>query len=130
MNVSGKSKQCQTVLLLVDRAIGHERGPAVADELIECGLDDPHFGDPAGWPRWCDEDIWGLVASDPADATAEWPVPSEAFEPCEADEAWVAGLPSDEDLERMARHAAWLDHLEGLGRITDQDIVATGQATG
>src|SRR3954462_11032051 len=48
----------------------------------------------------------------------------ETFEPCEADEEWVAGLPSDEDLEAMARHAAWLDHLEGTARVTDADVIA------
>jgi hypothetical protein len=46
------------------------------------------------------------------------------------DEEWVASLPSDEDLEQMARHAAWLDHLEGLARVTDRDIVAAGGAVG
>jgi hypothetical protein len=55
----------------------------------------------------------------------------EPFEPHPADERWVAGLPSDEDLEAMARHAAWLDHLEGLSRmphdngVMDSDIITT-----
>src|SRR4051794_26744305 len=60
---------------------------------------------PESWPEWTDEDRWE-------------PTP-EAYEPEPEDEEWVAGLPTDEDLEDMARHAAWLDHMEGLARITD-----------
>jgi hypothetical protein len=73
------------------------------------------------WPGWTDRDCWEPGPElEPA-----------GFEPSPEDEEWAAGLPSDEDLEAMARAAAWQDHLEGLARmphdngVTDSDIITT-----
>ena len=74
--------------------------------------DGPGWGD----PRW-DDERWTITEP-------------ETFEPEPSDLEWSAGLPSDEDLEAMARHAAWLDHLEGLSRMTDEDLLAAGLPVG
>ena len=52
--------------------------------------------------------------------------PDDEFRPSDEDAHWLASL----DLEGAARYAAWVDHLEGLARVTDRDIVAAGQAVG
>jgi hypothetical protein len=60
----------------------------------------------------------------------EWHPEPEPFEPHPSDEEWLARRPTDADLEAMARHAAWLDHLEGLARVTDEDLIAAGLPVG
>jgi hypothetical protein len=64
------------------------------------------------------------------DQADEWHPELGPFEPGPDDLEWSAGLPSDEDLEAMARHAAWRDHLGGPARVTDRDIVAAGSPPG
>jgi hypothetical protein len=70
------------------------------DEIIECGYDDPQYGDPGTWPDTCDADCWELGPAIPPDAV---------FEPYE---------PTAEDLEDYAR---WSDRLEALERLHELD---------
>ncbi len=47
-------------------ADGYEilRSDLLADELIECGINDPEFGEPGEWPPWVDADRWELGLAD------------------------------------------------------------------
>ena len=57
------------------------------------------------------------VRADSFDQTGEWPVTEpEPFERARPMRSGLLVSPTDEDLEAMARHAAWLDHLAGLAR--------------
>jgi hypothetical protein len=71
---------------------------------------------PESWDSWTDLDRW---------------VPGpEPFEPNPDDEEWLGRQLTDDEIDAIALACAWQDALEGAGRITDQDIIATGQAPG
>src|SRR4051794_21025680 len=82
------------------------------DECIECGLDDPSWGEPESWPAWTDGARWEEGPAIPPDA---------AIEPFE---------PSEDDL---ADYAEWSAEL-GRGfppeypAISDADLAAAGLA--
>ena len=91
------------------------------DQLIEIRtLDDPAWGDAAGWPAWTDEDRWELG-----------PVPEDR------PDMLVIGAelpgPTDADWDEYARWSEWQDRLEGvygLNRLTDEDVPAGGLVAG
>jgi hypothetical protein len=99
----------------------------MADQLIEItGLNDPSWGDPAGWPEWTDRDIWN-PGPEP-EPLPEPPAPEpESFEPSEEDRADQARWS-----DRLDDHLAWLRHLgeQPDTHPTDQDIQAAGLAVG
>src|SRR4051812_28775227 len=61
-------------------------------------------------PGWDDSSTWGRGPGLPE-------APSFARDDDGA--RWLAGLPTDEDLEAMPRHAAWLDHMDAIRHEDD-----------
>ena len=84
---------------------------AADDEFIECGFDDPAWGEPESWPAWTDR--W-IFEEGPA-------IPPDAFEPSEDD---------------LADYAEWSAELgrgfpaEYPSYVTDADLAAAGLAVG
>jgi hypothetical protein len=76
------------------------------DRVIECGCDDPDFGDARDWPSWTDRDRWTL------------------------DLVHDRAGPTDQDWDEYARWSAWQDALEvAHPTITDEDVArVTGSA--
>src|SRR3954449_2212093 len=89
---------------------------AAADEVIECGFDDPDYGDPADWPTWTDRDVWedGPAVADDVE------LEPAGFEPSQEDIEFL-NVPPGHDWEEYARIAEWQDRLEQDRRITDAD---------
>jgi hypothetical protein len=83
------------------------------DEIIECGANDPEYGEPESWPEWTD--IY-------------------QFEPLPEDRAWLSAqqeMSIEPDWDEYSRWSAWQDALEAAHPpIRDQDIIAAGLAVG
>jgi hypothetical protein len=76
------------------------------DSIIELGIDDDAYGDPAGWPEWTDEWRWVPTEPDPDDVHENLkrygyhPAPEPApYEPSEAN--WQDYLDWSARLEAM-----------------------------
>jgi hypothetical protein len=76
------------------------------DQVIECGCNDPCYGDPAQWPEWTDAD-WFEPTQDDIEFLNRNAYGSEPFEP------------KDADLEEMHQESIWQDRLDGIRRDDD-----------
>ena len=98
---------------------------AADDEVIECGPDDPGYGEPETWESWTDAHTWELGPAIPPDAELEPFAPSLADEldyaewAAEVDRRW-----RDERIERGYPAEFQPSY------VTDADLAAAGLAVG
>src|SRR5436309_434506 len=100
------------------------------DRVIECGFDDPAWGEPESWPEWTDRWTFEEGLAIPADAEI-LPPELEPYEPSEDDLADYAAWSDRLDaLARLAELDDACDRLAGgwigTGRMTDQDVASNG----
>ena len=105
----------------------------LADQIIECGIDDEDFGDPeTEWPTWTDEIRLGLGDDPPVDGHAS---AAALYEPTQEDwadfHAWCREQDErNQDLEDAYRESQYQDLLEGIARFSDADLMAAGLPVG
>jgi hypothetical protein len=96
---------------------------ATDDAVIEAGLDDPDYGDPAEWPAWTDQrvEVGPAYHPEPAAGDVAW-LNSNPILPPIAGGAPEAFEPTDQDWDDM--------YAAAYGGFTDEDLAATGLSVG